>query len=493
VHLGDFELAAGEPVAAAGDYALALAMIDLNRLDQPADYWDSTRVLQIRALGQVAANNRGIALLQSLQRGIDGAPDCAGVEAQARCEEALAEFQEAAASDPANPVYQLNVGWASRLLGDVVGAREALGSAVDLDPTLFPAFNDLGVLAAERGDLADAQSAFEAALAASPEYELARWNLGIVRLRAWPPDLVGGQAALMQAIRVNRNLAWAPLDFRLDERTYQFAFDVPSAAPIGEVVGRSQAVGAAVLAGAATVATLAQLQAAVFSRAIGNASVSAVGWFGELSGRVGWRARVRRVRRRLGRSSVGGALAAVFPWLLTAAVLTVVTAWEAAQGNPVVAPGAVALALVAVAVGLLAHEVGHLVAARRLGGRLIPAQWGPGAAVALVFLPFQAAAGPYFAERMRLPAANTSRAWIFHIAGPLANAVLAAGAYLLFQAEPWPFLRLLSQVQLAVIAYSLLPVRPLDGFELARTQPRLLAVASLALFAASAAFALGVL
>jgi tetratricopeptide (TPR) repeat protein len=499
LHLGDFELAAGEPVAAAGDYALALAMIDVNRLDQPADYWDTTRVLEIRALGQVATNNRAIALLQSLQLATDGAPDCGGEEKQARCEEALAGFQDAAASDPGNAVYRLNVGWADRLLGDVDGAREALSAAVNLDPTLFPAFNDLGVLLAEREDIAGARSAFEAALAASPDYELARWNLGILRLRESPPDVLGGQAALARAITTNHDLARAPLDFRLDERTYQFGFDVPSQAPIGEVVGRGQAVGAAVLAGAATVATLAQLQAAVFSRAIGNASVSALGWFGDLSGRVGWRARVRRLRRRLGRSSVSGPLAAVLPWLLTAAVLILVTAWEAAQANPVVVPGAVVLALLAVAVGVLAHEVGHLVAARGLGGRLIPAQWGPGAAVALVFLPFQAAAGPYFAERVRLPSARASdgsppsRAWIFHFAGPLANAVLAVGAYLLFQAEPWPFLRLLSQVQLALIAYSLLPIRPLDGFELARTQPRLLAVAGLALFAASAAFALGLL
>ena len=170
-----------------------------------------------------------------------------------------------------------------------------------------------------------------------------------------------------------------------------------------------------------------------------------------------------------------------------------ITSWQAAQANATVAGSAIVLAIVAVLIALVAHEAGHVVAARLLRGRLIPAVWGPGALVALLFLPFHAATGPFFAERFRQRDGGARGTWRFHIAGPLANALVGLVAFLAFLAVPAPAFRLIAQVQLAAIAYTLLPIRPLDGWALRRERPRVLLALGFAVVAAAAAFSLGLL
>lgn len=176
-----------------------------------------------------------------------------------------------------------------------------------------------------------------------------------------------------------------------------------------------------------------------------------------------------------------------------ATLLILVTGWQAAQASPTTAGAAILMAIVGTLLALVAHEVGHIAAARAMRGRLIPAAWGPGAIVALLFLPVQAAAGPFLAERIRRTVGGSAGAWRFHLAGPLANALVGVAAYVLFLFEPAPALRLIAQIQLAAIGYTLLPIRPLDGWALQRERPRLLIALGFGVVGAGTAFALGLI
>jgi hypothetical protein len=140
-----------------------------------------------------------------------------------------------------------------------------------------------------------------------------------------------------------------------------------------------------------------------------------------------------------------------------------------------------------------AHALGHVVAARLVGGRLLPAQWLPGAAMSLLLAPVQVATGPFLAERVRLSPARRRSTWRVHAAGPLANAMYAAAIYALYLVQPMPFLRAICLVQLAAIGYALLPIEPLDGAAIGRAHPTVLLAAGIAVTVVSSAFALGLL
>ncbi|HET9851724.1 MAG TPA: hypothetical protein VFP56_04370 [Candidatus Limnocylindrales bacterium] len=481
--------ATADPAAAVTWYELALATIEANNLATIESYTrEAALALELRGLQQVARNNRGVALLRALQPDDATAPPCSDEALRPRCEVALADFTAAAESDPANAVYRMNVGWAARLLDLPEEARGGLKAAVALDPALYPAFNDLGVLLARSGDDAGARSAFEAAVAASPAYDLASWNLGILALRDLPGGIVEGQRRLAAAIRADPSLRTAPLDFRTDERTYTFRFEAPLPQSEGLPLGRTYSLGAVVLAGVTSIAALAQLQATLVGHGLETAADSARGWLERQGRRARWRARQRSMRRRVPRTLRGW-----LPWLGIVVVLALASGWQAAQASPAAAGAAITLALFAGVIALVAHGIGHWIGARSVGGRVIPAAWTPGAIVALLFVPVQAASGPFFAERLRMPAGGHAGAWRFHLAGPLANLIVGVAAYLLFLAAPAPVFRLLAQVQLAAIAYTLLPVQPLDGWAIKREHPRLLVVLGFGVVAAGSAFALGIL
>lgn len=486
---GDLRLDAGDPSGAIAWYDLALATIDANGLAESSDYHlDLLRAMEFRGLRQVANNNRGVALLRSLQPGPDGAPRCDVGFAHDRCEAALRAIEAAATSDPDNAVYRMNEGWASRLLGRADEAQAALRDAVRLDPTLYPAFNDLGILLALSGDSSGARSAFDAAIVAEPAYDLARWNLGILELRDVPGGMVEGQRLLAEAIRLHPELRTAPLEFRPDERTYRFGFEAALPPAAGATFGRTYSVGAVVLAATASIAALGQLGSALFGHGVQTAIGGTQRRLEQLSRQRRWRARQRGLRHRLPSWARSG-----LSWLGIASLLVLVTGWQAAQASPTVVGSAILLAILAVLIALVAHETGHLVAARAMRGRLIPVAWGPGAVVALLFLPVHAATGPFFAERIRRASGGGAGAWRFHIAGPLANAIVGVAAFLAFLVEPAPAFRLIAQVQLAAIAYTLLPIRPLDGWAIQHEQPRLLLALGFAVVAVAGAFSLGLI
>ena len=96
-----------------------------------------------------------------------------------RPQDALKEFERAAAIDPNNASYSTNLGNARRAAGDASGAEQAYRRALEVDPRAADAINGLGVLLVETKRPAEAIALFERAIAAAPDFQEARLNLGI--------------------------------------------------------------------------------------------------------------------------------------------------------------------------------------------------------------------------------------------------------------------------------------------------------------------------
>lgn len=150
---------------------------------------------------------------------------------------------------------------------------------------------------------------------------------------------------------------------------------------------------------------------------------------------------------------------------------------------------ALLIGLGAAGLALAVHACGHLVVAGRMGASLQPSRWDRGIILAIIGMPFHVPAGPFLAER--ITSDDPRRAWWVSFAGILANLAAAAFAFLVYLADPMPFLRVLIATQLAVAAFALIPSDPLDGDRLA-TRPIVLALIGLGVAAASTAIAVGV-
>jgi tetratricopeptide (TPR) repeat protein len=461
--LGTLALDEGQPQAAVPYLDLALESVHLAGLalkDRDALVRDDG----IERIVQRVYNNRGIALLRSVQKQPDVPPDCG--RNRALCQEAGDDFRAALEFDPANPDYLLNLGWAARLLGDRREAVDALRAAGSGGPIAFSALNDLGVLAARTGDERTARRALESALTLAPDDDLPAWNLGILHLHDWPAGVPAGEAYLARAIRRNPRLATAPLDYRTDERVYRHTFLADPAQPAGQGAGQNL--------------TTATLQAATVVSAFGAAGAAGIGdtlakavealrdraleFIGHLQRRL--RRRLRRVGtvrlRRLARTG--------HPWVLTGLAVAAVAAASAWSSAAVSRPSALTIGLFAVLAAALVHESAHMLAVSRTGFWVRPVFWAPGVVLALVLLPFRLSTGPYVGHRVQMTA-PVERSWWISLAGPAANLVVGAAAYLLYRLDPLPVLRLMAQAQLFTLGFTILPFRPLDGSVLVKRHP----------------------
>ncbi len=464
--LGELAQDDGDAVAAIGWYDLALALVTAS--GDPSWSGSTETILLARTVTKRAHGNRGVARLASAQPGQTAAPDCTGPGRQ-RCEAAADDFAAALAVDPLDPVVLLDQAWAARLLGDDGSARAALALAVAVDPTLFPAHNDLGVLQARAGDDRAARHSFAAALATAPDYDLAAWNLGILELRRGVAGVLPGEAWVQRAISANRALAGDDLALKTDERVYRVESGIGAGVGQGWSFGRASSLSAVVLGGVTVAATLGgSLHALLLGTSSsivtehGPARLNRAGTFL----RAGLRRRLPRPRWRW--------WLAWEPWLVTIPALALVTAWPAWRANPSIGPAAVAMALLAAAVALAAHELGHALAARVAGARLAPAQWGPGVGLALLLLPLRLSSGPFVAQRVL--GVDAGRAWWVYLAGPAANLAVAVATYLVYLERPAPVLRLVVAAQLAAIGYAMLPFPPMDGSVLKRRPVVMVAV-----------------
>jgi tetratricopeptide (TPR) repeat protein/Zn-dependent protease len=477
--LGDLDLREGDATGALDHYALAIAAIRSQTVGTQDFFIDTALAKPMR---QYLDNNRGIALLMTAQARPDTPPDC---ETHAViCHQAAEAFAAAAKADPLNPVYAMNEAWIARLSGDADRATAKLGEALaNGTPLAAAAHNDLGVLAARRGDLDEARSQFVQAVAAEPEYDLATWNLGVLDARQAGPAIVAGQASLADANRLNRDLRSQPMAFQTDERVYRVEVRGVEL-EVARAPGTGAAVGAAAFGAIATVGAVAQLVSG-----LGGDSQDAAGTIAT----EGLAAGTRRLRRAGGRLRVGlrgdrWRMRSWFAWVPAVVVLVVTTAWTAAWMAPDAFATALLIGLGAAALSLTVHACGHLVVAGRVGARLQPAGWLPGIALALVGMPFHVPAGPFLAEQ--IATGDPRRDWWVSFAGVLANLGAAAIAFVVYLATPMPFLRVLVATQLAVAAFALIPSHPLDGERLA-TRPVVLALIGLGVAAASTAIALG--
>ncbi len=96
-----------------------------------------------------------------------------------RLEDAAAEFERAAVSNPNNASHLANLGNARRALGDRAAAEKAYREALDISPLTANAANGLGVLLVETRRPGEAVAWLERALASAPDLVEARLNLGI--------------------------------------------------------------------------------------------------------------------------------------------------------------------------------------------------------------------------------------------------------------------------------------------------------------------------
>jgi tetratricopeptide (TPR) repeat protein len=92
-------------------------------------------------------------------------------------------------------------------MGDLDGAIAEYHKAIEIDPGLDLAHNNLGATLRRKGDLDRAIAKFKTAIALAPRYALAHYNLGSALHEK--RDLDGAIAAYQKAIEFDRNLAQA--------------------------------------------------------------------------------------------------------------------------------------------------------------------------------------------------------------------------------------------------------------------------------------------
>jgi Peptidase family M50 len=478
--LGIDDLERGDVAVARAHLDLALAFLDAG---YPADEGEASAMRQARV---VPLTNRGVALLRLAQKDPNHPPICDRNDDDDLCRAAAADFTAALAIDPLNAVISMNRAWADRAMGRPLAAREALETAVGADPSLYPAANDVGVLAARSGDDTAARQAFRSALSTRPDYALAWWNLGVLDLRSGLSHFRTGHAALAEATRLDPSLSGSRLDYRTDEAVYRITFDSVEEVSSEWAVGRTYGVAAAVLGGIGMLTALGRFSKTVIAN-VWDSLLSLVRM--EPESRPAW---LTRLATRLStpitrlRRMVPPRVRSYLPWIVTCGALVAISAWTVWRTEADSAMAVLIGVTIATTSALAAHESGHLLAMRRWGGRLIPAQWTGGVLLALLLVPVGASSGPYFAER--IDDAESERLVRIHAAGPAANLALSAAAYVAYLVHPVSVLLLTSQISVAVGAYTLLPNVPLDGRAL-KEHPVAATVLGLAVVSAGVAFA----
>ena len=112
------------------------------------------------------------------------------------------------------------------------GAMDAYWTAVDLDPTLFSTWNNLGVLYAQDGNLAQAITCFKQAVRARPDYPLGWFNLGVAQ--GQQPGIgafLRSQGAFGKAGQLNHGLKNQAVGLAFDDQVYDAHLDVSKPIP----------------------------------------------------------------------------------------------------------------------------------------------------------------------------------------------------------------------------------------------------------------------
>jgi tetratricopeptide (TPR) repeat protein len=452
--LGEIALDQRDPHAAVTPFSEALTILADSLKPSGLD-------LSLRNIAAHAYNNRGIAYLWRAEPSANSPPNCASADNP--CELARNDFVKALSIDPSNPLYLENEGWTDQLLNHTSLARVELAAASTADPELYPVRNDLGVIQASLGNFGAAQVDFEAALRTRPTYDLAAWNLGVLYLQRGPSGVLQGESFLALAVRENRAFRADALQHKLDNGIYREAFG-QSLQPIATDSTNVFTLGAAVAGIGASFSALLD----VINVEIKQKLVELLRLRLSFLLTSGAQTRLRQMGGLLA-SITGRVPGSLRSWFATGLALGIVTVFSAVLRPSQALLSQIVLALAAVTTALIVHETGQLIAACVAGIGLKPAASPLGIVISLLLVPFGIGAGPYAGHHL-LPGYQMSIArWVF-LAGPASNLLAGCMAYGLFAIQPLPFLRLLSAVNLAAAAFSLLPFKPLDGAVLSRAR-----------------------
>jgi hypothetical protein len=354
----------------------------------------------------------------------------------------LAAARRALGADPLSPVFLQNFAVALKAAGRPQEAADAYVAAVASDPTLYPAWNDLGVLRAGLGDLDGAVSAFRRAVGAREEYGLGWFNLGVALERQGPQHLLASQGAFARAFRADSELADRAHRFAADDRLYFTTLDLSKPLPPEWSFAKTQERAPVAVAGLA----LALLLGLQLSRGLGQGLGGDAGRWLELS-----RGLLARLPRALVSTTATVAVLVTMAGFLLPLLLGGNATWQSAV-------------VLVVGVGLLCAIVlrARVLAARQAGVGLRQRGWGPGMAAGLA----TGAAGLAWAP---LPVAETERpAPAVHWIGPLATGAAALGLLVLSVVTDVPAARALGAVALIMTASLLTPFEPLDGGHVAK-------------------------
>jgi tetratricopeptide (TPR) repeat protein len=374
--------------------------------------------------------------------------------------------------DEYNPNFHLNLGWAHELSGSPQEARERYIAAVAGSPTFYPAWNDLGVLAAKEGRLDEAKGYFaeasDAAGSVADPYPYAAHNLGVASLRSGSGGFLEGQGFLGRAVRQDSAFAEKEHAYVFDNEVYFLELSLADELP-GDWEFAARAERSTLTVSIGAVALL--LWVIIRRTALDKGRETLIGRIYDW-GRVRLGRRVSPYLGRLGSlwmryvmprwTGVGR------PWLTPLALLVTAPAIALAEGGSLLSEDsakiAMLLSLLYVAfVSLLVHHAGHALAALGTGLRVREAPWFAGIAQAIVLA---ALSGPFVAP---MPAtgvegeAEERRRHLVLLGGPLASVLLAVLLFALFLVYGVPLLRFGAVLNLGLAAASLLAVPPLEG------------------------------
>jgi tetratricopeptide (TPR) repeat protein len=165
----------------AGAKAQLEKAIDLGD-NQPAVQYELAKVLQ--SLGDAAQAQEKMQIYQAMRKAeSDQALAVGKIElgdralAAGDAAQAVAFYREALADDPDEARVAYKLARALDKTNDLVNEKAELQRAIELNPNLAEAQNQLGYLAGKSGDLAQAESCYRAAVLASPSYLVAWINL----------------------------------------------------------------------------------------------------------------------------------------------------------------------------------------------------------------------------------------------------------------------------------------------------------------------------
>ncbi len=379
--------------------------------------------------------------------------------------EALINARVAVAHDPRSPIYLDALAQAQQSSGQKKQAVTTYQEAVGEDDTVYQSQNNLGVLAAQRGDSAEAKAAFSRAVRARPDYSLAWFNLGVQLEQEWSPlSLVRAQRAFATAIALDGSLRGADHVLRPDTSIRVSQLDVSRPVSSGWTLAGGSHSPVSGLTLVLLVAAIWQMLLALGLDHVGSRITTSV-----LGGP--WSRRFSSLRRWQHRGFVG------VGWTLGACA--VIAAWPVLGAG--VGGGLSRVVVVLAALALLWLFVAVVRAAARAQGGANHRGWTPALALGAV----GALVGYAFVP---VPVHHDDRVTGFRWAGSLLLAAVAALGLGVGLMSGLPLVTAVGVMALAMFSTAMFPMKPFDG-GFVQSRPLRLAVAAV-LVAATSALAL---